>query len=307
MSLFACPAGGWRRGKALDPSSGLCHAPGRERTHASAEIDLDYYLNQLKDPGAIIDILLVTTLIYGLLMLIRGTRAVTLLRGLLVFVFSFWAFSLVIDLPALTWLIGKMVPALLVAIPVIFQPELRRALEQLGRTGQFTRWFRRNKEYYSVSVVAKACLRLSQRRHGALIVFEMDTGLQEYIDTGILMEAKPSPELLLTVFNKHTELHDGAVIIRDDKIAAAACVMPLSTSSLSDRQMGLRHRAGLGISEVSDAVVVIVSEETGQIAIAHNGRIIRRQDPTRLEGILEAFLRNSPTTPGEKKQSQAIA
>jgi diadenylate cyclase len=143
-----------------------------------------------------------------------------------------------------------------------------------------------------VIAVKDASIRLSQRRHGALIVFERDTGLQEYIDTGILLNSEVSPDLLLTIFNKNTELHDGAVIMRNGKLAAAACVMPLSTSSLTDRQMGLRHRAALGISEVSDAVAVVVSEETGQVSIAHNGRVIRRQDPSRLDDILHAFLYN---------------
>jgi len=189
-------------------------------------------------------------------------------------------------------------PALLLAVPVIFQPELRRALEQLGRTGNYLRFLKRNRESPVVNAVKEASHRLSQRRHGALIVFERDTGLQEYVDTGILMNADSSPELLLTIFNKHTELHDGAVIVRNEKLVAAACVMPLSTSSLSDRQMGLRHRAALGISEVSDAVAVVVSEETGQVSIAHNGRIIRRQDPTRLDVILNAFLQNRQTGRG---------
>jgi diadenylate cyclase len=181
-------------------------------------------------------------------------------------------------------------PTLLLAIPVIFQPEIRRALEQLGRVGRYFRFGRGREKDPVVIIVKEACLRLSQRRHGALIVFERDTGLQEYIDTGILMNSHVSPELLLTVFNKNTELHDGAIIMRDSKIAAAACVMPLSTSNLSDRQMGLRHRAALGISEVSDGLAVVVSEETGQVSIAHNGRIIRRQDPSRLDDILHAFL-----------------
>jgi diadenylate cyclase len=167
-------------------------------------------------------------------------------------------------------------------------------LEQIGRTSSYLRLFRHNEESQVVTALKPACLRLSQRRHGALIVFERDTGLQEYIDTGIQLDAKPSPELFLTIFNKTTELHDGAVIIRNDRLAAAACVMPLSTSSLSDRQLGLRHRAALGISEVSDAVTVVVSEETGQISITHNGRILRRQDPARLDAILNAFLQNRP-------------
>jgi diadenylate cyclase len=184
----------------------------------------------------IVDIALVTILLYGLLLSIRGTRAVQMLRGILVVGLLFGVILAMVDLPALRWLFSTTLPALILAIPVIFQPELRRALERLGRT----------------------CLRLSQRRHGALIVIEMDTGLQEYIDTGTEIDAVPSPELLLTIFNKHTELHDGAVIIRNERLAAAACVMPLSTSSFSDRKIGLRHRAGLGISEMSDAVVVLV-------------------------------------------------
>jgi len=268
---------------------------------------LEYFLSHLREPAAILDVFLVTLIIYGFLMLIRGTRAVALLRGLLVFAFSFWVLSQVINLTASNWLISQILPALLISIPVIFQPELRRAFEQLGRTGQLVRLLRRNEEDKTIPILARACLRLSQRRHGALIVFERETGLQEYIDTGIIMEAEASPELLLTIFNKNTELHDGAVIIRDEKIAAAACVMPLSTSSLTDRQMGLRHRAGLGISEVSDAVAVIVSEETGQIAIAQNGRILRRQDPTQLESILNAFMRSNSRAPVEKSPKQAIA
>ncbi len=241
-------------------------------------------------PLDVLDILLVTFIIFGLLLLIRGTRAVQVLRGFILLALIFLVLASIIELPAFSWLVQTTLPLLLVSIPVIFQPEIRRALEQLGRTGSFFRLFQRHETRPIILAVKDACLRLSQRRHGALIVFERDTGLQEYIDTGILMNAEASPELLLTIFNKHTELHDGAVIIRGDYLAASACVMPLSTSSLSDRQMGLRHRAALGISEVSDAVAVVVSEETGQVSIAHNGRIIRRQDPSRLDEILDAFL-----------------
>lgn len=240
----------------------------------------------------VVDILLVTLIIYGLFALIRGTRAVQVLRGFIFLAIIFLVLANIVELPAFTWLVNTTLPLLLISIPVIFQPEIRRALEQLGRTGSVLRWFQRNEPKPILLAVKDACLRLSQRRHGALIVFEKDTGLQEYIDTGILMNAEASPELLLTIFNKHTELHDGAVIIQGNLIAAAACVMPLSTSSLSDRQMGLRHRAALGISEVSDAVAVVVSEETGQISIAHNGRIIRRQDPSRLDEILDAFFQH---------------
>lgn len=249
------------------------------------------YLSQLNLISAL-DILLVTAVIHSAMILIRGTRAVQVLRGFIGLALIIALLSSIIELPAFGWLVSTALPTLLLAIPVIFQPELRRALEQIGRTGSYLRLFRRNDESQVVAALKPACLRLSQRRHGAIIVFERDTGLQEYIDTGIQLDAQASPELFLTIFNKTTELHDGAVIIRNDRLAAAACVMPLSTSSLSDRQMGLRHRAALGISEVSDAVTVVVSEETGQVSITHNGRIIRRQDPARLDAILNAFLQN---------------
>lgn len=264
------------------------------------------YIGQLGqfDVTSALDVLLVTAVIYSVLILIRGTRAVQVLRGFIGLALIVALLSSLIDLPAFSWLVSKTIPTLLLAIPVIFQPELRRALEQLGRTGNYLRFFRRNRESAVVGAVKEACHRLSQRRHGALIVFERDTGLQEYIDTGIQLNADPSSELLMTIFNKHTELHDGAVIVRNERLAAAACVLPLSTSSLSDRQMGLRHRAALGISEVSDAVAVVVSEETGQVSIAHNGRIIRRQDPTRLDTILSAFLQERYGT-GSRTGSRA--
>ena len=213
------------------------------------------------------------------------------LRGLIVLTLLFIVFDTFVQLPALKWLLRTIYPALLVAIPVIFQPELRRALEQLGRAGGFFRWFRREDDNLPlIKAISDASRRLSNLRHGALIVIERETGIQEYIDTGVTIDATPSADLLITIFNKETVLHDGAVIVKDGRIAAAGCIMPLSTSLLSDRKMGLRHRAALGTSEVSDAVCVLVSEESGQIAIAHNGRILRRQDPSRLESILGTFL-----------------
>ncbi|MCA9986365.1 MAG: diadenylate cyclase CdaA [Anaerolineales bacterium] len=259
---------------------------------------IPFYIDRL-NAAAFADILLVTAIIFVMLIVIRGTRAVQLLRGLLIIVALVALATSFIDLPAFNLVFQTIFPALLVAFPVLFQPELRRALDKAGRTGQFLRFFRRNERSPMLDAIGNACLHLSQRRHGALIVIEQETGLQEYVDTGILLDAEPSPELFLTIFNKNTELHDGAVIVRGEKIVAAACVMPLSTSSLSDRQLGLRHRAGLGLSEVSDAIVVIVSEETGRITIAHNGRLIRRQDPNRLSDILHAFINNRRNQPDD--------
>ncbi len=247
------------------------------------------YINRLNF-AAVIDILLVTAVIFGALWMVRGTRAMQMLRGFIAFALIASLLASLIDLPASSWVFNQFSPILLFSIPVIFQPELRRALEQLGRTGKITRLWKRRDEDVSITATTVASRVLSRRRHGALIVFERDTGLQEYVDSGIKLEAEPSAELLQTIFNKTTELHDGAVIIRDKRIAAAGCVMPLTSSYLKDRQLGLRHRAALGITEVSDAVVVIISEETGYISLVHDSNIIRRQEPEQLALLLEEYM-----------------
>ncbi len=247
------------------------------------------YINRL-DIAAVVDILLVTAVIFGALWMVRGTRAMQMLRGFIAFALIASLLASLIDLPASSWVFNQFSPILLFSIPVIFQPELRRALEQLGRTGKITRLWKRRDEDVSITATTVASRVLSRRRHGALIVFERDTGLQEYVDSGIKLEAEPSAELLQTIFNKTTELHDGAVIIRDKRIAAAGCVMPLTSSYLKDRQLGLRHRAALGITEVSDAVVVIISEETGYISLVHDSNIIRRQEPEQLALLLEEYM-----------------
>ena len=265
---------------------------------------LSYYLGRFSENPAlhIFDIILVAGIIYGVFLVVSGTRAVQLLRGVIILFAIFALISVtVINLTAFSWLIAVILPAMLVAIPVIFQPEIRRALEQLGRAGRVFRIFRRNQPSELVMAVSNACLRLSQRRVGALVVIEQDTGLQEFVDTGIVIDAEPSPELILTIFNRHTDLHDGALIARGERLIAAACVLPLSTRRLSDRQLGLRHRAGLGISEVSDALVIVVSEETGQVSIAHNGRILRRQDPSRIDVVLNALLEQSRSPSGASR------
>ena len=258
------------------------------------QTDLSFFLRAFDGVVSVIDILLVTLIIYAGLAMVRGTRAIQVLRGLIVLALILIILNTFIpQLTAFRWLVSTALPALFIAIPVIFQPELRRALAQLGQTGDVTRLFRRqNEESEMVDIIADACRRLSTRRHGALIVIERDTGLQEYIDTGIKLNAEITAPLLLAIFHKDAELHDGSIIIRDGVIAAAQCVMPLSNSRNLDRQMGLRHRAALGTSEVSDAVVVIVSEETGSIAVAHNGRVLPRQPQQQLETVLNAFLSN---------------
>lgn len=240
--------------------------------------------------AAVFDILLVTAVIFGALWMVRGTRAMQMLRGFIAFALIASLLASIVNLPASSWLFNQFSPILLFSIPVIFQPELRRGLEKLGHTGRITRLWKRRDEDIAITAATVASRVLSRRKHGALIVFERETGLQEYIDSGIKLEAKPSAELLQTIFNKTTELHDGAVIIRDKKIAAAGCVMPLTSSYLKDRQLGLRHRAALGISEVSDAVVIIVSEETGRVSLVHEGKIIRPQEIERLPYLLEQYM-----------------
>jgi diadenylate cyclase len=238
-----------------------------------------------------IDILLVAAICFLLLYLVRATQAVPLLRGILVVIAISGLLSNVFQLRAFSWLLLKALPALLVAIPVIFQPELRRALERLGRVGAVLGPGAGEKDEIEemIDATVLACRSLTARRHGALIILERDTGLQEYADTGVKLEADYSVELLLTIFDPHTPLHDGGVIVRGGRVLAAACVLPLTTAFLADRRMGLRHRAGIGVTESTDAIAIIVSEERGSISIAHNGRIIRRLDADRLGAVLRAF------------------
>ena len=241
---------------------------------------------------SLLDIGVVALILFGLSLLVRGTQAVPLLRGMLLVMAMAGLVATLLPLTAFRWLLGNIVTAAAVAIPVIFQPELRRALERLGRAGSWLGVRNRDVEVrqHVIDSICTAAARLSERRQGALIVIERETPLQEYMDTGIMLDSAISPQLLLTIFWVNTELHDGAVIVRDGRIAAAACVLPLSSGhNLSDRKMGTRHRAGLGISEVSDAVCVIVSEETGQIAVTNGGRMIRQLTAARLKTILQAF------------------
>lgn len=247
-----------------------------------------------------IDILLVTLIFFSLLYWLRDTQAMVLMRGVILIVVSLVLLTSLVDLPAFSWLVRNSVPALLLAIPVIFAPEIRRALERIGRAGNLLPAFGRiNHAQFeqTIHAVVTAAARLSARQHGALIVMQRLDSLDEYIQTGVLMDSTVTPEILLQVFYPNTPLHDGAAILSGPRLVAAACVMPLSSSGIlnrsPERQMGLRHRAALGISEQSDAIAVVVSEETGTIAIAHAGRMIRRLDPERLENILIAFFRPS--------------
>lgn len=252
---------------------------------------------------SLLDIFLVALVFFGASFFFRGTQAIALLRGILLIIGSMLIVSSLFDLLALRWLLENMILVLGIAIPVIFQPEIRRALEQLGRAGALlNRGAPDNLRARIIDEVCQAAEKLSERRHGALIVLERNSNLQEYIRTGIPLNSDVTAQLLLTIFWPKTELHDGAAIIDSEgRMASAASVLPLTASrNLPDPKLGTRHRAALGISEVSDAVCVVVSEETGKISITNGGRIIPRLDSKRLRTILDAFYgaeRNQPTSP----------
>jgi uncharacterized protein (TIGR00159 family) len=200
------------------------------------------------------------------------------------------------QMTALSWIFKNSIPALLIAIPVIFQPELRRALERLGRTGGLLNrpaggWAAQNVTR-TIDEIGQACGTLSERRYGALIVLEQSTGLQDYVDTGVVLDAIVTERTILTIFFPSTPLHDGAVIIRGDRIVAAACVLPLSENLPGEGGLGTRHRAALGVAEQSDAIAVAVSEETGIISVAHNGRVTRHLNQVSLKETLLKLRRN---------------
>ena len=249
-----------------------------------------WYLFQRMTWLSALDIALVALVFFFALQLVRGTQAVQLLRGVIILAVIILLLGNALRLPAFGWLVRNAIPALLVALPVIFQPELRRALERLGRAGTFLGSTARQSAAETViTETVAACQRLAERRHGALIILERETGLQDFIDTGVHLNAEISSELLQTIFFPNTLLHDGAVIVRGDRIVAAACILPLASGFLADRRLGLRHRAAIGITEATDAIAVVVSEERGSVSIAHNGRMIRRLDAQRLEAVLRAF------------------
>jgi diadenylate cyclase len=252
--------------------------------------NLDWLLQRISWTD-ILDVLMVAFLFFWIFYAIKGTRAVPLVRGITALLISLALLTRLVELRAFSWLIEQLLPALLLGIPVLFQPELRRALEQLGR-GRVLILSQKDTERLITTIehVVEATQYMAERNIGALIVFERHTGLQEYIETGVMVNGEVTPELLMTIFDHHTILHDGAVIIREDRLIAAACVMPLTAAFLADRELGLRHRAAIGITEDADAVAVVVSEERGAISLTHSGRIIRDIDTKRLESILRAFL-----------------
>jgi uncharacterized protein (TIGR00159 family) len=243
--------------------------------------------------STILDVAIVALVFYWLLSLISGTSAATLVRGILILLTVAFVLSNVFNLTMLQFLLRNSIPALIFAIPVLFQPEIRRALEQLGRAGSLIpRTTAVSPNTRMAETIAQAAQQLSERRFGALLVIERSTPLGEYASKGVSIDAMLSSELLLNIFWPNSPLHDGAVIIHNDRVVAAGVVLPLSQTAQVEH-MGTRHRAGVGISEVSDAIAVVVSEETGWISLANAGRMVRNLGQARLQKVLSILDRSS--------------
>ena len=224
----------------------------------------------------IVDTALVAYFHYRIYIMLKNTRAAALVKGLLVLVFLM-VVSKWLELHVINWILEKSMTVVMIALPVVFQPELRRALEQIGRGRLFRKMVELDEQELDevITSVTEAAVVMSQRKVGALIVFEREVGLEERTETGVQIDGLVSDSLLLNIFEKDTPLHDGAVIIRGKRIVAASCLLPLTDARNLSQELGTRHRAALGLSEQSDALILVVSEETGTISIARNGELYR--------------------------------
>jgi len=247
----------------------------------------------------VLDVLLVSFLIYQLLKFTRGTRVSQVLKGLGILLLSTWITE-VFRLRTINWILRWLVNAGAVLVVVLFQPELRRILEEIGRTPVLKK-MRATEEDAGDTIVATelthALLNMAKRKVGALVVIEQGSSLKEIWDTGTRVDGRVSQPLIENIFEPNTPLHDGAVIVRGDRVQAAGCVLPLSEGAGISRELGMRHRAALGVSEASDAVVLIVSEETGIISMARGGKLTRHMDERALTALLLSVY-NKPVKPG---------
>lgn len=252
---------------------------------------------------SLLDVLVVWYVIYMLMMLLRGTKAVQLFRGIVVIIFIKLA-SWYIGLETVSWIMDQVINWGIIAIIVIFQPEIRRGLEHLGRGSLFANYNRKENEaeIKLVDALDQAIQYMSKRRIGALITVQMNTGLDDYIETGIPLDADVSGALLINIFIPNTPLHDGAVIIKDNRIAVAAAYLPLSESNLIPKELGTRHRAAVGISEVTDALTIVVSEETGGVTITKNNELIRNLTQQDYRKLLYNEL-----VPTQEEKTNAVA
>ncbi|MCI9649549.1 diadenylate cyclase CdaA [Oscillibacter sp.] len=251
----------------------------------------------------VLDILIIAFLLYKLLTLVRSTKAASLLKGLLAF-FALLALSNLFNLRGITYILSKLMEMGVLALIILFQPEIRRILEQLGSrriVAFFSHSEAGNVMEQTIGQTVLACTEMSQSRTGALIVFEREIMLDEFVRSGTVLDAAVSSELLKNIFFVKAPMHDGAVIVRHGRILGAGCMLPLSKNVNLSRDLGMRHRAGIGMSENSDAVVVIVSEETGSISVAIGGMLKRHLKPETLENLLRNELLPQEES-GEAKQ-----
>lgn len=239
----------------------------------------------------VLDILIVSFVLYKLLLLIRETRAEQVLKGLAILLLVTYL-SEVLQFSTVYWILKNTATVGVIALLIVFQPELRRALEQIGRGQLLDRLFLHDDQDFTklINEVVHSVQNLAKTKTGALIVLERKTGINEVIETGVKIDGELSEALLLNIFFENTPLHDGAVIIRGDRIAAAGCFLPLTENSNISKQLGTRHRAALGITEISDAIAIVVSEETGVITIASNGKLTRYLDSKALREMLRKSL-----------------
>ncbi len=244
----------------------------------------------------VVEILIIAVLVYYLILWIKNTRAWVLMRGILV-LFAFYVVAYVLQLDVILWIFVNAITVGITAIMIIFQPELRKALEQIGKRSEFLQVFSGKEQHgfseRTVDELVRAALELSKTRTGALIVIERSVKLDDYEQTGIAVDAIITSELLINIFEKNTPLHDGAVIVRGDRVAAATCYLPLSDNMRLSKELGTRHRAGIGISEATDSVTLIVSEETGGISIAEGGSLMRRLGKDTLRSKLSTLQENT--------------
>jgi len=236
---------------------------------------------------AVFEILLLAAAIYYCLLLFRGTRGAAVLTGFIILLFGIAGVTQTFQLDVINWILSRFLAFLAIAVLVIFQPELRRALAQLGSQYPFSSSRLR---FELIDVLVETARSLSQKRCGGLMAVEREIGFRGVAETGVAVDAKATPELLATVFFPNTPLHDGGVVLRGDRIVAAACVFPLTQRQGLSASVGMRHRAAIGLTEETDAVVVAVSEETGEISVAHRGHLVQGLDPDGLRNFLSTTL-----------------
>jgi diadenylate cyclase len=253
----------------------------------------------------ILDILLVAVLVYRLLILVKGTRSAQMYVGLFVLVVV-GLIAREFNLIAVGWIVDSLKTVWLIAFVILFQPELRHALASIGRTRYFRQFLRGDSFYGVLGEIVRAAETLAQRRHGGLIVIERNVGLRNFVDTGTRIDARVTAELLVTLFSPGSPLHDGAVILHEDTVIAASCILPLSTNPNTSIALGTRHRAALGLSEECDAAVIVVSEQTGSISVAFRGEMRQNLDEGQLRSELSRIFRIRPEEEDVKSEPAAI-